>query len=261
MTFPLRHQLNLKPLMIMSSPTSRVIGAFLAACFGLSPVSNAASVHLFEDTFADGNYTANPVWLVSAGDWSVVDGAVQNAGLIENDYLTTRDFTPIANGVFTVSIDVKFSSEDVTGNNRLYIRMRDSGGGNSGYEIAIAQGTMNNSTVNVLGGATVSGVIRTSTAHTFPLDEYVNITWSRDSSGSMLVTVNGREYMSIAGSSISTFDTLQIGGRGLVKNTTASYTFSFDNIRLSASTGPEPRPAAAVPGGAGALVAGTYRLR
>jgi hypothetical protein len=244
--------------MNMTSKTPKKIGILFSLCVGLIGVPQLASAQLLHDDFSDGNFTSSPTWTVSAGNWSVSNGAVVSGGLASNDYLGTTDFTAINNGAFSVSVDVKFSSADVTGYNRLYLRMRDSTNGGAGYEVSIAQGTFNNTTVNVIGGATVGTITKASSANTFSTTRYVNITWTRDSSGVMTVSVNGQEYMSVASSSISSFDTFQIGGRGFIDATT-SYTYSFDNVSISSI--PEPSTAAIFAGGVGAIVAGLYRRR
>lgn len=239
----------------MTPKLSKIVGVLFSICLGAAGVSAQS---LLQDDFSDGNYTSNPVWTVSAGGWSVSDGALVSAGLVSNDYIGTKDFAAINNGVFSISIDVMFTSADVSGNNRIYLRMRDSTNGNAGYEVAIAQGTFNNTTFTALNGATVGSVVKASAAYTFSTSEYVNITWTRDSSGTMTVSVNGQEYMSVASSSIASFDWLQIGGRGFIDATT-SYTYSFDNVQLSSI--PEPKTAALFFGGASAFAACMYRRR
>lgn len=242
----------------MNKTPSKILGGLFT--LSLIGASHTAFGQLLQDDFSDGNFTSNPTWTVSTGTWSVSNGAVTDAGTtIANDYLQTKDFTAISGGVFSLSVDIKFDSTDVTGNNRFYLRLRDSTAGSAGYEVAIAQGTFNNTTFNTLGGATVGTVTKASTAYTFSTTDYINVTWTRDSSGKMTVFVNGSEYMSVASSSISTFDTLQIGGRGVVASPAATYTFSFDNIQLSSI--PEPKTAAILIGGIGALAAGAARRR
>lgn len=236
----------------------KVIGAVCAV--SLAGLGHTLNAQLLQDSFSDGNFTSSPTWTVSTGTWSVSGGAVTDAGTtVANDYLTTKDFTAITNGVFSLSVDIKFDSSDVTGNNRFYLRMRDSTAGSAGYEVAIAQGTFNNSTFNLLGGATVGTLTKASTAHTFSTSSFVNVTWTRDSSGKMTVFVDGSEYMSVSSSSVSSFDTLQIGGRGVVASPAATYTFSFDNIQLSSI--PEPRSAAMWFGGLSVFAATMYRRR
>ncbi|MFH1496641.1 MAG: hypothetical protein ABII82_02330 [Verrucomicrobiota bacterium] len=112
---------------------------------------------------------------------------------------------------------------------------------------------------STLNGATLGTKTNASSAFTFPTTSFVNVIWTRDSDGKMTVLVNGSEYMSVSSSSVSSYDTLQLGGRGFVSATPATYTFSFDNVQLSSI--PEPRTAAVWFGGISALTVAMYRRR
>ncbi|MFH1496639.1 MAG: endo-1,3-alpha-glucanase family glycosylhydrolase [Verrucomicrobiota bacterium] len=193
--------------------------------------TSAVSEVILQDEFSDGNFTSGPAWTISAGSWSVVEGGVKNGAFSANDYLSTSDFAAITHGVFSVSVRVRFSSASVSGNNRIYLRMRDSTDGFKGYEVAIAQSTMANTLISGISGGTIGSQTKTTTPYAFPVDKYVTINWTRTRLGEMVVSVAGQEYLRVASSSISVFDTFQIGGRGLINDTTA-YTYSFDKIQV-----------------------------
>jgi hypothetical protein len=234
--------------------------AALAIASGLFCTASARADVLLFDDFSDGNYTSNPAWTVTQGEWTVSDDAVHTAGTAANAYLRTQDFTAITNGAFTFTLDVKFSSSTVTGDNRFYLRMRDSTNGFSGYELAIAQGTMANTNINLLGTATIGTQTKTSSPYTFPLDTYVTITWERLASGAMTVYVGDQLYISVDASSIARFDTLEIGGRvGIGNPVTTIYHYSFTNIELSSV--PEPGSLGLMLGGAGAFLLAAARRR
>lgn len=201
-------------------------------------VESSAQVVVLEDNFSNG-YTSDPAWTVNGGSWSWTSGNdfVSTAGTASNAYLATTDFVPIETGVFSLSVDVQFSSSTVSGNNRFYLRMRDSTNSLAGYEIAIAQGTMANSTINNLGTATKGTTTVTSTPYTFALDTWTTITWTRDAEGAMSIYVGDQLYMSTPSSSVGYYDRLEIGGRVYINETT-SYTYSFTNVTLA--TVPEP---------------------
>lgn len=236
----------------------KVVGLLAFSALASVGVGSAGAAVLFQDDFSDGNFSSNPIWTPTAGTWSVGGGAVMNDGTTSNDYLRTMDFAPVTDGVFSVSVDVRFTSSTVTGNNRLYLRMRDSTAGYAGYEVAIAQGTTANTTFTAISGATLGTQWKTTSPQTFPLDSYVNITWTRDSSGAMTVYVDGKEYMSISSSSVSRFDTFEIGGRAKITDG-PTYTYSFDNITIS--TVPEPASAASLVGGTGLALCFLRRRR
>jgi hypothetical protein len=228
---------------------SQIAAALAVASCLFHAASARADVLLFDD-FSDGNYTSDPAWTATQGTWTVSDDAAHTSGSASNNYLRTQDFTKIENGTFTFSLDVKFSSSTVTGDNRFYMRMRDSANSLAGYEVAIAQGTMANTNINLLGGATITGMEKTNSPYTFPLDTYVTITWERLASGAMTIYVGDQLYMSVTDSSVSNFDTLEIGGRvGIGTPVTTIYNYSFTNIELS--TVPEPGSAGLLLGAAG----------
>lgn len=209
-----------------------------AALCAFTTTLSFGQVILLEDDFSNG-YTSDPAWTVTAGSWNWTDGNdyITTAGIASNAYLRTTEFTPISTGIFTFSAEVNFSSLDVSGNNRFYLRMRDSTSGLAGYEIAIAQGTMANTTFTALGGATLGTQTKTTTPTTFGAGTWTTITWTRDAEGAMEVYVGDKLYLSISASSVSYFDTIELGGRVYINEST-SYYHSFTNVQLS--TIPEP---------------------
>jgi hypothetical protein len=232
---------------------SPIVAALAVASGFLTAAPVRADVLLFDD-FSDGNYTSDPAWTVTQGAWTVSDDAVHTSGSAANVYLRTQDFDAITNGTFAFSLEVKFSSSTVVGDNRFYMRMRDSTSSYTGYEVAIAQGTMANTNINVLpGGATITGQTKTSSPYTFPLDTYVTITWERLASGAMMIYVEDQLYMSVTDSSVSNYDTLEIGGRvGITNPVPTIYNYSFTDIQLS--TVPEPGSVGLLLGAGGAFL-------
>ncbi|MDR1280017.1 MAG: hypothetical protein LBK99_04270 [Opitutaceae bacterium] len=236
----------------------------LGLAAGMLCASSAPAAVLLTDDFSDGNYTANPVWTVQTGVWSASDGVIQSAGTRDNEYLVTK-FSPITNGTFSISVDVRFDSTDAVGNNRLYLLMRDSSNGSAGYEVAIAQGTLNNTQIRAISGASVGTQTKATSAYTFSTTGFVTVTWTRTALGEMVVSIAGTEYMRVATSSVSIFDTFMIGSRSLVAATETTsevaYTHAFDNILLTSPDAaiPEAKTAALLVGVAGLIGALLWR--
>jgi len=242
--------------------TAPKIAAALAVASGLFFASSARADVLLFDDFSDGNYTSDPAWSASQGTWSVSDDAVHTGGGTSSfTFLQTKDFTNITSGVFSLSVDVQFSSLTVVGTNRIVLRMRDSQNSSAGFEVAIAQGTMNNSGISAVSGATIGTQTKTTSPYTFPLDTYVTITWERTALGAMTVHVGNQLYFSVDTSSITNFkgfDTLDIGGRTYIDATT-TYGYSFTNVELS--TVPEPNSVGLLLGVGGVFLMVSRRRR
>lgn len=196
---------------------------------------------LLSDTFADHDYSQNPVWKsLRAGEpWTVTSGAVGPGGNVIFDTLETQDFEQIADGAFDLCMKVRFESRLQDGNNRLFLRMRDSKSNRDGYEVVISQGTSNNVLLGEIGGAAISQKLKTAPFN-FPPDDFVQIRWARDTHGTMKVWVGGDEYIDGTDTAFQKFDVLEVGSRSFISegaNPPSGMRHFFSDIKLR--KGPE----------------------
>ncbi|MGB9561902.1 MAG: hypothetical protein ACPL6C_03725, partial [bacterium] len=73
------------------------------------------------DDFNDGDYTNNPTWTVQYGSWSVVGGALQNAGTASYDYITTP-FSQ-AYGIWQFRFKHSITGSSISNKLRFYVVM------------------------------------------------------------------------------------------------------------------------------------------
>lgn len=178
----------------------------------------------FFDNFADGNYTANPAWKVSAGFWSV-DRSGNNIGLVskirqganlggllgailapqgqQQSQAQQQQYAAIYNqtslpGAFLLK--AKLTSGDAYG--ALSLALFQGASGQNSYRLVYQPGS---SQGLVLQQATAQGV-KTIAAYDSPLrleDKRAHeIVWSRDARGRMSVSVDGRALLAVRDTAI-----------------------------------------------------------
>lgn len=152
--------------------------------------------------------------LKSSQPWQVAEGEAVPGGAVIFDLLRTKDFTPVTDGAFDLTVMVRFESALADGNNRLILQMRDSANGD-GYEVVLSQGTANNTQIAAIAGSSTSTLTKGLMAKpfTFPVDALTTIRWTRAPGGEMKVYIDGQEYLSGFDERFHRFDVLAIGSR------------------------------------------------
>lgn len=223
-------------------PRFLLAASLLTTCAGSS--LRADDAVLLSDTFADQDYSRNPAWkpLQSGQPWTVVDGAVVPGGTVIFDTLETENFEPITNGAFDLSLKVRFESGLQDGNNRFFLRLRDSKSDRGGYEVVISQGTSNNVLLGVIGASAISQKLETK-PFIFPPEDFVSVRWVRDAHGAMKVWVDGDEYLSGTDTGFQELDVLVLGSRSFMAegaNPPSGLRHFFSDVKLR--KGPESLP-------------------
>lgn len=194
--------------------------ACLATGLGLfaAQAAFAAGEALLTESF-DSSEQAEVRWtpLKSSQPWQVANGEAVPGGAVIFDVLRTKDFTPVTDGAFDLTVMVRFESALAGGNNRLILQMRDSAT-SDGYEVVLAQGTSNNSQIAVIAGSSTSPLTKglLTKPFTFPVDALTTIRWTRAPGGEMKVSIDGQEYLSGFDERFHRFDVLSIGSRSYV---------------------------------------------
>jgi hypothetical protein len=174
--------------------------------------------HVFlSDNFRDGNYTANPVWKVTAGQWSI-DSDGNNVGLASRvsqnqganqgqqiDQLlgavlgyqtqtsTRRDFARIQTAVsFTNAfvIKVKLSSEDIYGG--FNVVPYKGTGNQSAYRLLYRPSNAKGLVLHRVSGNQVTEIGAYNGTVRLEDGRVHELVWTRNASGQMLVTVDGQ---------------------------------------------------------------------
>lgn len=105
---------------------------------------------LLADSFQEESTGLNLNWrpMKTSQPWVLEEEGVVSSDMSIFDYLETSDFVPIADGSFDIQVKVKFESAISGGDNRFFIKIRDGQSENRGFELFIAQGTANNTTLH-----------------------------------------------------------------------------------------------------------------
>jgi hypothetical protein len=201
----------------MHTLTRYFLAGSVLASFHLGSVQADDAV-LINETFKDQDASRNPAWkpMKNAEPWLVAEGAVVPGGTVIFDTLETQDFPPITNGAFDLTLKVRFESSLRDGNNRFFLRMRDSNSDRGGYEVVISQGTSNNVLLGAIGAGDAISQKVESTPFVFPTEDFVPVRWVRDAQGAMKVWVAGDEYLSGTDTGFQTFDVLALGSRSYI---------------------------------------------
>jgi len=199
----------------------------------LLPTLHAADEVLFTEDFQGDLAAWSP--LKSGEPWTVEGGAVVASGNVIFDMLETRTFTPITNGAFDLTVEVKFESAIKSPNNRFFLRMRDSETGNQGYEAVVSQGTGGNTLLTeIKGDKSLTQKLETQ-AFVFPTEDFVKIRWVRDQQGTMQLFVDGTLYLQAQGGTQSSFNKLVLGTRAYQpegETSTSAMRHFFRNVEL-----------------------------
>lgn len=206
----------------------RDLAARYAAAAGPAPAPAAVVVRLLTDTFADGNYTANPVWKVSAGQFRVetsgnysglrstvaapsastasgsLAGAILGTILQQQGSAAGGDkyasiYTPVKiSNAFTLKLDL---ASKFTGG-RLDFGPYQGASGTYAYRIAYFPGRKPGLQLLKVTpqGATVIGAYD----GTLWLEDKRRhaLEWKRDSAGAMTVSVDGKTLISATDASL-----------------------------------------------------------
>ncbi|MBN8709002.1 MAG: hypothetical protein BGO12_19745 [Verrucomicrobia bacterium 61-8] len=196
----------------------RLAGSVIALGLLATPCAFAAGKILLAESFdSPGEAASRWTPLKSSIPWVVADGEAAPSGNVIFDLLRTKDFAPVTDGVFDLTVTVRFESALAGGNNRLILQMRDSQS-NDGYEVVLSQGTSNNAQIAVIAGSSTTSLTKglVSKAFSFPVDTFTTVRWTRTAAGEMKVYVDGQEYMSGFDEQFHQFDVLSIGSRAYV---------------------------------------------
>lgn len=191
----------------------------LAAQYSLTPALGGPGTIFLSDNFADGDYTTNPTWKVSAGTWKVdVKGArtglystlqqsssnkitgnevlkailgVQQQQAPQSTFASIYTSVPIAN---TFKLTMKIVSGDRGG--PLNIGPYQGASASSGYRLVYQPGNNTGLLLQRIVGNQVALV----GSYNDPVDletggKVHELTWSRDANGKMRVYVDGQQLI------------------------------------------------------------------
>lgn len=184
------------------------------ACFSFL---RAEDTSLLTDSFQSESTNLFLHWQPMKGSqpWVIENDGVVATGETIFDSLESKDFPAITEGAFDLNLEVMFESTISGGDNRFFLRMRDSESANRGYEVVIAQGTANNTYIGLIGGGYSSKGLKSS-AFTFPADQFVKVRWVRDLHGKMQVFVEDILYLELDDDLFSRFDRVVLGTRAFI---------------------------------------------
>ena len=184
---------------------------------GALPASTAGQVFL-SDNFADGNYTANPTWKVSAGTWQVDTkgssiGLSSIIGQSTSNKVTGNDVLKAILGVqqqqapqstyasiYTVapmSNTFKMSMKLVSGNKKgpLNIGPYQGASASSGYRLVYQPGNETGLILQRIVGNQVTQVGSYNDPVNLEDGKVHELLWSREASGKMRVYVDGQQLI------------------------------------------------------------------
>jgi hypothetical protein len=177
------------------------------------------------DTFADGNYTANPVWKVSAGTWRVdtsgakqglssqigtssskvttddllkaILGAQQQQQGSQATYASIYTVAPIANAF---KMSMKLTSDSKGG--PLNIGPYQGASANGGYRLVYQPGQSTGLILQRIVGNKVTQIGAYNGAVNLEDGKVHEITWSRDTAGKMRVLIDNQSLISVTDTQI-----------------------------------------------------------
>ncbi len=169
----------------------------------------------FADSFKDGNLKGNTIWKSPKKSWSVENNCLRPSGKIAFESVSTSDFKPLEDGTFKLSFKVKFTSGEKSGNNRFTIKLRDSRSQYACYSATIAQGTSNNCKLAIEQNHKIKEIATMSPKKAFFFEpgKMVNVEFSRNTDGHLILRVDGVIRMEATDSTLKRFDTLQFTDR------------------------------------------------
>lgn len=186
-------------------------------CSSVSFTMSGANIIMMTDNFKNGSLKGGTLWKSKStkAPWKIVNNYAIPSGTIIFDSISTADFKPIQSGVFSLEFHVKFLSGEKSGNNRFTVMLRDSLNGYSGYCATIAQGTSNNSGIEVIIKGKRKGIKRmpAKNSYFFNPNESVKIIFARDNAGKITLTVADSVVMEVVDKQFTRFDIIQFQER------------------------------------------------
>ena len=189
------------------------------------PIGPAPGTVFLSDTFADGNYTANPVWKVSAGTWRVdtsgakqglssqigtssskvttddllkaILGAQQQQQGSQATYASIYTVAPIANAF---KMSMKLTSDSKGG--PLNIGPYQGASANGGYRLVYQPGQSTGLILQRIVGNKVTQIGAYNGAVNLEDGKVHEITWSRDTAGKMRVLIDNQSLISVTDTQI-----------------------------------------------------------
>ena len=179
------------------------------------PVGPAPGTVFLSDTFSDGNYTANPVWKVSAGTWRVdtsgskqglssqigtssskitgddflkaILGAQQQQQGSQATYASIYTVAPIAN---SFKMTMKLTSDSKGG--PLNIGPYQGASANGGYRLVYQPGQSAGLILQRIAGNKVTQIGTYNGSVNLEDGKVHEIAWSRDAAGKMRITIDNQ---------------------------------------------------------------------
>jgi len=196
-----------------------------AATAATGAASTAAPTYVLRwgDDFNDGNYHSNPPWSVIAGDFQVVQGALQSSVGTETapqsqEQMGREVITGVLGQVFGMQTGAAGASrtaaisQDTGFSDAFRISLRISGtpGSNArmnlgpyqgrnvahGYRLVYEAGSSRPLSIVASSDSGVRTAVSSSSAPNLADGQWHKLVWSRDNAGQMLVTINDQPYLS-----------------------------------------------------------------
>jgi len=193
--------------------------------------SNGINAQTTLDNFADGNYTASPVWTVAAGSVSVVSNALVTASAS-----AVKLSTPFTTDAMTWTIDLKSSNAFNSNLIQYFFILKDNADPTNaaadGYYIEYSSTAgdiwlkrLDNSVATTLTNGYSEGSESLTTSRTISI--------SRSASNVFTVSVNGS--LRITSSADATYASSAVQYQAIRTINTGAYTWTIDNITYTAS--------------------------
>lgn len=158
------------------------------------PATPAAARAVFSDDFADGNYTANPVWTVLQGNWQV------DAAGLRSDVPAAQGAQ--AGGVAAIALPQRLPNVFAVGfdlqafaGGQFELRVYQGSQREAGYRLVYRADGSPSFAIYRSGSSGIRQLSATTTPQGLPSGGKARIGWTRDASGVMRVTLDGREIL------------------------------------------------------------------